>query len=362
VAVVDNGLVEVEVEAMALPSMDGDAGPTVLLYDAFPAPAASFGGNVAGVVLLERPAPARWMRLVAAELAAPTTGFVDVASARGGDAPVRFFTPRQEIGACGHVTVAAATALVEVGVWRAGTSVAVTAAGGRSKLVLHEDHCQGQATGRLRMEMGQRLLELQADVALGIEALSGVLGEVPLATAPPVLRAGTGLRHLLVPVHSVADLGRLPLDAAGIAALSAGVKVDTIGVFTVLPPAPAPEGPVLRVRMRDLCAGIGAVEEWPAGPPRGVGVRPGRPADPDSRTFRGAGRHGRGDGPAQPHVGAGGVRRRSGDTGAPLGRCRAGARRTAHPHARGGCSRGSGMECPIAARSCPPGRCQRMAS
>jgi hypothetical protein len=65
------------------------------LYESFPA--ASFGGNIAGVVLLEHPASQSWMRGVAADLGAPTTGFVDLPSARQGCAEVRFFTPHQEI-------------------------------------------------------------------------------------------------------------------------------------------------------------------------------------------------------------------------------------------------------------------------
>src|SRR5215472_16777694 len=76
-----------------------------LLYESFPV--ANFGGNITGVVLLEHPAFQSWMQGVAADLGAPTTGFVDLPSARQGCAEVRFFTPRQEIDACGHVTVAA---------------------------------------------------------------------------------------------------------------------------------------------------------------------------------------------------------------------------------------------------------------
>jgi PhzF family phenazine biosynthesis protein len=80
----------------------------VFLLEVFGARA--FGGNIAGVVLLlESRAPHEWMLAVAAELGAPTTGFVHVPSARRGIADVRLFTPRQEIRACGHVTVAVAS-------------------------------------------------------------------------------------------------------------------------------------------------------------------------------------------------------------------------------------------------------------
>src|SRR6266536_65567 len=110
----------------------------VYLLDSFAAQ--RFGGNPAGVVLLQRPASAAWMQGVAAELGAATTGFVDLPTARRGDAQVRFFTPRQEIDACGHVTVAIATVLVATGTWEPGKA-AVQAAGGSYDLLLrHDDH------------------------------------------------------------------------------------------------------------------------------------------------------------------------------------------------------------------------------
>lgn len=54
-----------------------------------------------------------------AVLSVPTTGFAVAAEAGAGSGSVRarFFTPRREIDACGHVTIATATALVDVGVW-----------------------------------------------------------------------------------------------------------------------------------------------------------------------------------------------------------------------------------------------------
>jgi predicted PhzF superfamily epimerase YddE/YHI9 len=70
---------------------------SAFLYESFPA--ASFGGNIAGVVLLEHPASQSWMQGVAADLSAPTTGFVDLPSARQGCAEVRFFTPQQGFSA-----------------------------------------------------------------------------------------------------------------------------------------------------------------------------------------------------------------------------------------------------------------------
>src|SRR6266498_1580397 len=218
---------------------------SAFVYESFPA--ASFGGNIAGVVLLEHPASQSWMQGVAADLGAPTTGFVDLPSARRGCAEVRFLTPRQEIDACGHVTVAIATALAETGTWEPGKA-AVQAAGGSYDLLLrHDDH-------GVIVEMRQQLQHFEPlDPAPNLVSILGP------TTRPdercPVALASTGLRHMLVPVHEVAALAQLPMIASDIAAASHRFKVDTIGVWAF----DAGDQPEVRVRMRDLCAAIGAL-------------------------------------------------------------------------------------------------------
>ena len=223
----------------------------VFLYDSFAA--RRFGGNVAGVVLLERPADTGWMQGIAAELGAPTTGFVDMLTARQHHARVRFFTPRQEIGACGHVTVAIATALAETGVWPPGEA-AVSAPGGHIPLSVTPG-----ATGEITVELRQRLQHLEhlAETA----GLDGVLGPVQQSQQLPLTLAGTALRHLLVPARHAGELAALPLTAAGIAAVSQALKADTIGVYAIA----AEDSEMVSVRMRDLCAGIGATEEPASG-------------------------------------------------------------------------------------------------
>ena len=97
------------------------------LYDVFAT--RRFGGNVAGVVVSETAIPSTLMHDIASELGAPTTGFTHAGPGRS--VSIRFFTPRQEISACGHATVAVATALVKLGTWPAGESLvqATTPAG-----------------------------------------------------------------------------------------------------------------------------------------------------------------------------------------------------------------------------------------
>jgi PhzF family phenazine biosynthesis protein len=228
----------------------------VFLLEVFGARA--FGGNIAGVVLLESRAPHEWMLAVAAELGAPTTGFVHVPSARRGIADVRLFTPRQEIRACGHVTVAVAVILREEGIWSAGPAE-VTTLGGRFSLTL------GRSDACPTVEMMQQLQQLDT-LRVDSAALRALLGSGRHVTSASAVIAGTGLRHLLIPVGGAGDLACLPMNPQVIEAVSSEFGVDTIGVYAVTQVGDR----VVEVRMRDLCAGIGAVEEAASGTTTGT--------------------------------------------------------------------------------------------
>jgi trans-2,3-dihydro-3-hydroxyanthranilate isomerase len=178
----------------------------------------------------------------------PTTGFVAIPEDdRGRTADIRFFTPDREIDACGHVTVAVATALLERGIWEEGSEVTVRARGGTFALQLEASAIA--ITHRLR------LLQLEP---LGWDDVAAVLGPLTPHADLPLAIASTGLRHLVVPVADTTQLGAIKLDAARISALANGVGVDTICVW-------APTSDANRVRVRDLCAAIGALEEPASG-------------------------------------------------------------------------------------------------
>jgi predicted PhzF superfamily epimerase YddE/YHI9 len=130
-------------------------------------------------------------------------------TARRRNARGRFFTPRQEIGACGHVAVAIATALAEAGVWPMGAAAA-SAAGGRYPL-----YPSDSGADQVRMEMRQRLRHL--DQPGQVPDLDGVLGPVQLSRRLPVTIAGTGLRHLLIPVQDAAGRSLPPQPGGPIA-------------------------------------------------------------------------------------------------------------------------------------------------
>jgi len=83
----------------------------ILQVDAFTSTA--FGGNPAGVCVLEQPRDEAWMQLVAREMNVAETAFLERRS--DGDFDLRWFTPTNEVDLCGHATLASAHALWEDG-------------------------------------------------------------------------------------------------------------------------------------------------------------------------------------------------------------------------------------------------------
>jgi PhzF family phenazine biosynthesis protein len=74
-----------------------------------------FGGNPAGVCLLQEPLPDGYMQSLATELGISETAFV-VPTAEAGTFDLRWFSPQVEIDLCGHATLASAHALRAQGV------------------------------------------------------------------------------------------------------------------------------------------------------------------------------------------------------------------------------------------------------
>jgi PhzF family phenazine biosynthesis protein len=68
-----------------------------------------FSGNPAGVCVLERAAPEKWMQAVAAEMNVAETAFL--VRRDDGSYDLRWFTPTVEVDLCGHATLASAHVL-----------------------------------------------------------------------------------------------------------------------------------------------------------------------------------------------------------------------------------------------------------
>jgi trans-2,3-dihydro-3-hydroxyanthranilate isomerase len=219
------------------------------LYDSFAAK--RFAGNVAGVVVLESLLPDWAMQAVAGELGAPTTGFV--LATGPSEVRIRFFTPRQEIDACGHVSLAVAVELVARGVWELGYGGAneVEAATAAGPLAIRLTN--GASGVRARLSYSPKLVGTAEIDTRSIETTLGVRPDGGL----PIQVVATGLRHLVVGFASTEDLAAMRLEDAAIRELARSSSVDTICAF-------APVDTEL-LRMRDLTSAIGVLEEPASG-------------------------------------------------------------------------------------------------
>ena len=225
----------------------------VRLYDAFAA--APTGGNVAGVVYAEPDVDAATMQHLAAELGAPTTGFV--VDLGGGAYSARFFSPISEMPMCGHVTVGVFASLFDDGRIDEGTFQLATAAG---ELLIGVERTGKQPHVTIHQPLPRFDL---FDVP--VERVAPLLGLAPGEIAN-IGSCATGLRHLFVEVRDMLQLARLEVAGDGMRELCRAVGIDTVGVFANRMRA----GGEADLRLRDLCHGVGAPEEAASGTTNGA--------------------------------------------------------------------------------------------
>ena len=82
-----------------------------------------FAGNPAAVFVLDGPAAAKWMQLVAREMNLAETAFLHRLDESPTDFALRWFTPAVEVDLCGHATIASSHWLWESGVVPGATSL-----------------------------------------------------------------------------------------------------------------------------------------------------------------------------------------------------------------------------------------------
>lgn len=188
-----------------------------------------FGGNTAGVVLLEPGASfpdEEWMRLLAAELRYSETAFVR----RDGAAEftVRYFTPAGEIDLCGHATIASFGVLFREGFVPAGTRCLNHTRAGDLEVV---------AGKQVMMQMAspKRVGGFEEPALLGdlLTAMGGLkpeqLGQWPAETF------STGLPDIILPLRDVATLQSLQPDMSLLHALSDRLDVVGVHAFAIDP-------------------------------------------------------------------------------------------------------------------------------
>jgi len=222
----------------------------IRLYASFAA--CDGGGNIAGVVYDDVGLAVNQMRRIAADLGAPTTGFVRRKSDR--DYIVRFFSGRSEMAMCGHVTVAIFACLaddgrisVDGGFYRQRTaageiSVEVTEHNGRPHVVMHQPL--------------PKFDSIQLDGA----TLVGPLGLDP----QKVVSFGSvsaALNHFFLEVLDEETLGTIRTDDDVLRLISKQHRIDTVCVWCRRRVMTQKAG----VRLRDFCYGVGDPEEAASG-------------------------------------------------------------------------------------------------
>lgn len=222
----------------------------VRLYAAFAAD--ERGGNIGGVVFEDTPLWPDARQRIAADIGAPTTGFVRQKSDKRIE--VRFHSTRAEMDMCGHVTVAIFAALLADGRIGPGSYVQETPAGAIGVDVASD----GAIT------MHQPLPKFGLNEATADE-IAPLLGMEP-AGILSVAASSTALRHVFIEVADADALATLRPDDDGLRRFSQARSIDTMGIW-------CRTGRGLgkaKVRLRDLCHGVGDPEEAASGTTNGA--------------------------------------------------------------------------------------------
>ena len=176
-----------------------------------------FGGNPAGVVLLESEQfpEERLMLQIAAELRYSETAFIRRHSDK--EFTIRYFTPKAEVELCGHATIASFYLLHHEGL--------------ASRTCL----CHTLA-GDLRVEAGERVMMQMAMPRIVTtvekkEEIYKALGVNDYHPVMPVQIAYSGLPDLMIPLPDVDTLQALNPDMEAIAAITKEYEAVSFHVF-----------------------------------------------------------------------------------------------------------------------------------
>ena len=178
-----------------------------------------FGGNPAGVVLLEDDAfpPEALMLQVAAELRYSETAFVRILSPT--EYHARYFTPKAEVELCGHATIATFSLLYQMGLAE-GTCLCHTLA------------------GDLRIEVGTKVMMQMATPRIvgtieDTDEIYRALGVTGYQPTLPMQIAYSGLPDLMIPIADVATLNALRTDMEAVSAITQRHEAVSFHVFAI---------------------------------------------------------------------------------------------------------------------------------
>ena len=182
-----------------------------------------FGGNTAGVVLIEAEQPFledETMRLIAAEFRYSETAFVKAET--DGSFTTRYFTPTGEVPLCGHATIATFGVLFKKGMLCEGQTYLNHTLAGDLEVV----------AGPITM---MQMAEPQLIAALNDESrnkLSSIMGLTRQSDLPCQI-VSTGLPDIMLPVGSLGELQNLRPDMKALSELSEKLQVVGVHAFAL---------------------------------------------------------------------------------------------------------------------------------
>ena len=183
-----------------------------------------FGGNTAGVVLLEddKGFPSdTLMQRIAAQLRYSETAFIKQNGEK--DFTIRYFTPEGEVDLCGHATIASFKVLMECGRTTEG------------------DVCLNRTlAGDLNVYVGEQIMmDMATPQVVGKEVemkeLYRIMAGREMETVQelPVEIISTGLPDIILPLASVEELQSLKPDMQALAKLSKELEVTGVHAFAI---------------------------------------------------------------------------------------------------------------------------------
>ena len=183
-----------------------------------------FGGNTAGVVLLEddKGFPSdTLMQKIAAQLRYSETAFIKQNGEK--DFTIRYFTPEGEVDLCGHATIASFKVLMECGKATEG------------------DVCLNRTlAGDLNVYVGEQIMmDMATPQVVGKEVemkeLYRIMAGREMETVQelPVEIISTGLPDIILPLASVEELQSLKPDMQALAKLSKELEVTGVHAFAI---------------------------------------------------------------------------------------------------------------------------------
>ncbi len=196
-----------------------------------------FGGNPAGVVLLEKGADFpedEMMRKTAAELRYSETAFISQTGER--EFQIRYFTPAAEVDLCGHATIGSFFALADAGLVSFGSSCSCNTLAGCLNIDLSGDSVfmdMGVPEAIDKITEPEALHELYTVMGISAEKQGEVLPKVEEGTALIPEMISTGLPDIIMPVRNKKELAAIKPDFSALSKLSEQYKVVGVHAFTV---------------------------------------------------------------------------------------------------------------------------------